>query len=125
VQQAAPETDIFASLPSVHTNASGDFFLMSRERWHGLRAYPELYTSSYIDGYMVFIAAFAGLKQRVLPFPIFHQEHDRSERAGRPMTELERIPTLRTMLEKDELIITNHDNWGLRDFDLPISAVSK
>lgn len=110
-------------MPPVHTNACGDFMLMSCERWHALRAYPELRTFSHIDSYMGFIAAIAGLKQIVLPFPIFHQEHDRSDQATRPLTVLEEIPAFRHMRETGELVITNDGSWGLGNVELPTAVV--
>jgi hypothetical protein len=97
--------------------------LMSRERWHALRAYPELRTFYHVDSYMVFIAAIAGLKQIVLPFPIFHQEHDRSDQATRPLTVLEEIPAFRQMRETGEPVITNDENWGLGNVELPTAVV--
>jgi hypothetical protein len=111
------------ALPSVHTNASGDFMLMSRERWHALRAYPELGTFSHIDSYFMYIAATAGLRQTVLRFPIFHQEHDRSDRATRPLTVLEEIPAFRQMRETSQPVITNDENWGLGNAELPTAVV--
>jgi hypothetical protein len=60
----------------LHTNASGDFTLMSRNAWFGLRAYPELEIfSMHIDGLLVYMAHWAGLKEVVLPYPIYHLEH--------------------------------------------------
>jgi hypothetical protein len=99
--------------PTVHTNASGDFLLMSAEHWRALRGYPELGTHSHIDSYMVYLAVAAGLRQMILPYPIYHQEHDRSEQNGRPMTVLSQVPALRRMLETGNLEITNDENWGL------------
>lgn len=60
-----------------HFNASGDFMMMSKENWMRLRAYPE--NTGYmitLDGEMVHIALTAGLKQVILPEPIYHQFHE-------------------------------------------------
>jgi hypothetical protein len=104
--------------PAVHTNASGDFLLMSAKRWRALRGYPELGTHSHIDSYMVYLAATAGLRQTILPYPIYHQEHDRSEQNARPLTVLNQLPALRRMLETGNLEIPNDENWGLGNSQL-------
>jgi hypothetical protein len=106
----------------VHTNASGDFMLMSAESWEALRGYPELTTHSHIDSYLVYVAVTAGLKQVVRPDPIYHLEHDRSEQSTRPLTVLDKIPAFREMIEKHRPHIANSENWGLADVDLPSSC---
>jgi hypothetical protein len=103
----------------VHTNASGDFMLMSGESWRSLRGYPELTTHSHIDSYLVYMAATAGLKQVVLWDPIYHLEHDRSEQAARPLTVLDQIPAFREMIENRRPHIANSETWGLAGVDVP------
>jgi hypothetical protein len=107
---------------SINTNASGDFLMMSKEHWRRLRGYPELRTSSYIDGLMCHMAASAGLMEVTLAAPkcIFHQEHDRSELRTRPRTdygEYKRICA--TMLSRKEPIIGDAASWGLGSNSLP------
>jgi hypothetical protein len=97
----------------VHTNACGDFLLMEAKAWKSLRGFPELTTHSHIDSYMVYQAAISGLRQVVLRQPIYHQEHDRSEQAARPLTVLDEIPGLRRMQESRQLEIANSPEWGL------------
>ena len=115
-------------LEEIHTNASGDFLLMAREHWFGLRAYPELKTHSHIDSYLCAIAAASSLRQVQLaaPFAIYHQEHDRSQHATRPMTDLGWLDAAcREMLASHTTKIDNPENWGLADHDLhetPIRA---
>lgn len=107
----------------LHTRASGDFFLMSREHWHGLRGYPELSTHSYIDGYICFMASSAGLHQRIVKKPacVFHQEHHRTEAQDRPWTDYAQyLEQGKAMLEQGYPTIFNGENWGLGDIDLPI-----
>ena len=65
------------------------------------------------------MAASFGLKQVVLPDPIYHLEHDRSEQATRPLTELDQIPAFREMIESRRPHIANSENWGLADVNLP------
>jgi hypothetical protein len=114
-----------SSPPVLHLAAPGDFLLMGRQQWHELRGFPELTTHSQVDLYMVLLAWAAGLKQLVLPYRIYHQEHDRSEHGLRPMTVLERIPEFREMRETRRVVITNGDNWGLGDVTLPECGVGQ
>jgi hypothetical protein len=62
----------------LHTNACGDFTLMHREDWFGLRGYPEWEAYSMnIDGFLCFAAHADGLREVVLrdPMRIYHIEH--------------------------------------------------
>ena len=62
---------------NLHVNACGDFQLMSREHWDQLCAYPEFETFSMnIDGLFSYIADAAGIREEVLPMPIYHLEHE-------------------------------------------------
>src|ERR1700739_4804747 len=106
-----------------HTNASGDFMLMSAAPWGSVRGYPELTPPSYIDSYLVYVAATSGLKQVVLPDPIYHLEHDRSEQTARPWTVLDKIPEFREMIQKRRPHIANSENWGLADVNLPSFSI--
>lgn len=108
-------------LPQIHTNASGDFFMMAGEHWHALRAYPELTTHSFIDGYICFMAASMGLRQRILGGRrrIYHQDHDRTDHASRPTTDYRAyLERCQAMIDSGKPEITNPDNWGLGDLDL-------
>jgi hypothetical protein len=106
----------------LHTNASGDFFLMARQRWHEVRAYPEFKTHSFIDGYACYLAAALGLQQVVLksPLRIYHQDHDRSEHTTRPLTDYRQyLEHGTTMLESGRPEILNGEDWGLGGEQLP------
>jgi hypothetical protein len=64
-----------ARLP-LHTNASGDFTLMSREDWDKTRGYVEFEMySMHIDGLQLYTAHYLRIRERFLPFPIYHIEH--------------------------------------------------
>jgi hypothetical protein len=106
------------ALPPLHLRCPGDFLLMANQWWGTLRGHPELATHSHIDSYMVITAAIAGLQQTILPHPIYHQEHDRSEQAERPLTVLSEIPAFKKMLETQSLRITNDESWGLGQVEL-------
>jgi hypothetical protein len=68
-------------LPALHTNASGDFQLMSRDRWHLLRGYREPaddILSAYADSLLSFASYAAGVHEVILKYPlcIYHIDHD-------------------------------------------------
>jgi hypothetical protein len=92
------------SMPTLRTNACGDFTLMAREDWDSLRAYPELERfSMHIDGLLLFQAYYGGVRERLLPYPIFHLEHGSG---FRPDTSS--VLELEARLERDEISqITN------------------
>ncbi len=103
-------------LQQLHTNASGDFFLMAKQYWHEVRGYPELKSYTFIDGYACFMASALGLKQVVLknPLRIYHQEHDRSEHTKRPLTDYQQYYQHgKRMLESGRPDNFNGEDWGL------------
>jgi hypothetical protein len=126
----------------LHTNACGDFTLMSRADWFDLRANPEMhYFSLHIDSLMCHIAHHAGVRETVLeePLRIYHIEHStgsgwtpegeatltaRIRSRGIPMFDYEEVrrwcidmATLRCPL------IFNGPGWGLADEELPETTV--
>ena len=106
----------------LHTRTAGDFLLMARDHWHLLRGFPEFFTYAHIDAFMCAQAAAAGLTQVVLPAPLvmYHQEHGRSENAGRPMTDLDRFITdCDAMLKGEKEYVYNDEQWGLATHSLP------
>ena len=67
------------SLPNLHTDASGDFQLMSRENWHILRGYRNAeFIGAYVDGLLCYASYMAGIKEVVLrdPIRVYHIDHD-------------------------------------------------
>ena len=74
----------------LHTNGSGDFLLMSSDNWKKLRGYPELKTIDHVDNYMCFLAGIY-MKQDILKFPIYHQDHSRVDQKGKPRTDFNEI----------------------------------
>lgn len=112
----------------IHTRASGDFLLMSRESWHRQRGYPEFKTHSYIDGYGCYLAAAHGLRQVIFSQPdvIYHQEHDRAGVSERPWTDYELFRAqAQQMLNEKKPLVFNAEDWGLGSIDslaLPVTA---
>jgi hypothetical protein len=62
----------------LHFNAAGDFLLMHRDSWWNMHGHPEQPYSHTVDGQSVYLAHLKGLKQVILPFPLYHPEHDRT-----------------------------------------------
>jgi len=109
----------------IHTNASGDFFLMHRDYWHNLHGYPELPTHSHIDSYMCFMAASSGLSQIILSDKkrIYHQGHIRPGGA-RPMTDVRLLLKHgKRMMDLKQPLIMNDEKWGLAEEDLPHTSI--
>ncbi|HYL36125.1 MAG TPA: hypothetical protein VEV17_09460 [Bryobacteraceae bacterium] len=62
----------------LHTNACGDFTLLSREDWFSLRAYPEFpIWPMHLDALLCYAAHHAGIRESILrePMRIYHIEH--------------------------------------------------
>ncbi|HXH19651.1 MAG TPA: hypothetical protein VNJ07_11280 [Chitinophagales bacterium] len=109
-----------------HCNVSGDFMLMHRDHWHHLHGYPEnTYIALHTDALFVVAAGISGLKEHVLRWPLFHQDHQRRYDAQKD----EFSPVLRQaylffqdeaqkMIAEKKTKIYNPDNWGLADFRL-------
>jgi len=58
------------------TNASGDFILMARDDWIKLRGYPEFQMFSiHLDSLLLYQAFYSGIREAILPYPIYHVEH--------------------------------------------------
>jgi hypothetical protein len=103
---------------TLHTNASGDFMLMSRDVWFSLKSYPQLETMSHIDSYMCCMAASIGVKQVILAseMRVYHQGHHRGSTSSRPMTSYEVwTRECERMLRERRPLIKNDDTWGLAD----------
>ena len=116
----------------LHTNACGDFTLLSRDDWFALRAYPELpIWPMHIDALFCYAAHHAGLRESIWrePLRIYHVEH--SSGAGwTPEGEQERVARIRSkrvremsfpevarwidlMRRYDAPAIFSSSNWGL------------
>lgn len=112
-----------------HTNACGDFTLLSRDKWIELRGYPEFPISSiYIDGLLLYAAKATGMRQKILPPPckIYHIEHgegwvlDKKSVMAMPRLDYNsgyRALT-RQMLDSHSPLDVNATGWGLADVQL-------
>jgi hypothetical protein len=111
----------------IHCNASGEFLLMHRERWHDLRGYPELPSPGHMDSYACVMATAAGMQQRVLGgwCRIYHQEHSRAVEWATPdatspssVSYEQFLRDARAMLAAGRPKVFNSVRWGLADLDL-------
>jgi hypothetical protein len=118
----------------VHTNACGDFTLLSRKRWNRLRGYAEFpIFSMHLDALLCWQAVAAGAKQRILvrPYRIYHMDHPHSwvtmdwrEKlntfAEKPWLDLGLLCDVRDELRhKNNAGPINDPNWGFADLELP------
>lgn len=112
-----------------HTNACGDFTLLSRDMWLKLKGYPEFHLwSIFIDGLLMHAAAAVCLQQVVLrdPCRIYHIEHDlgwaktQAPIAVRPSLDYHKqyAPLCSGMLARRKPLDINSDTWGLSAMEL-------
>jgi hypothetical protein len=91
--------------------APGDFLLAHRETWHSLTGYLDVVSSSHLDSLLVWNLVKEKFGQVEVPFPIYHQEHDRSGQKHRMSihsSDIHRLVGQR-----------NDFDWGLANIQLP------
>lgn len=109
-----------------HCHNSGDFMLMHREHWFALKGYPEgTFVSTHTDSVFTFMA-YMLIKEVVLPFPVFHQEHERRYEwkdieKQEMFTDMFRFfqTEAKEMLRLNKPKVYNSANWGLQNYTLP------
>jgi hypothetical protein len=136
VWQIRPERTV--RMTHLHTNACGDFTLLSREGWFAVRGYPEFEAFSFNIDSIGFVAAhYEGYEEVSLlpPCVCFHIEHgmcsvwtpegEKELFAGLRETGILSaewpvlMPLVETMREQGKALEFNHPGWGLADFVLP------
>ncbi len=129
--------------PALHTNACGDFTLLSKSDWFLLRGYAEwpMY-SFHIDSILLYQAWLAGIREYYVgrDAPVYHIEHgfasgyvaenptplfDRLKSMGVPFLDwnAEVVPLIESMRSKkvsdnSNFYLLNDENWGLVNFEL-------
>lgn len=117
-----------------HTNACGDFTLLSSEDWADLKGYPEWpFYSWHIDSVLLHQAKRNGIKEIDLPrkLPIYHIEHEigsgytheapnalfkRLEAKGIPYLKNSDLQNLIDRMNKSKKkVLYNDENWGMSD----------
>jgi hypothetical protein len=110
----------------LHTNASGDFTLMSKEAWLRTAGYAELQMySMHIDGLHLYQAHYCGIREQRLRHPVYHIEHgggfkpasreltDRLERDAIPQISNEQLMAwIYEMYVTKQPIAFNRAGWG-------------
>jgi hypothetical protein len=124
----------------LHTNASGDFTLMSKQAWLRSGGYAELEMySMHIDGLQLYQARYSGTSEKFLRYPIYHIEHQagfkpepdgarrlvqRLESAAIPQVSNEQLSAwILEMYLTQKPIEFNQSDWGFADEDLPEGTV--
>ena len=138
----APPPEIpFLCANLLHTNASGDFQLTSRQHWFNLRGYPEFdMYSMNIDSLFCFAAQYGGALEVFLPDPmrIYHIEHGsgsgwtpdgqqklyaRLAAKGIPVLDNEEVLRWGAQMRRlNSPMIFNHEDWGLGNLVLTETA---
>lgn len=118
----------------LHTNASGDFTLMSRDAWERVRGYAELEMySMHIDGLLLYQAHYAGVREQRWQAPVYHIEHgggfkpeskdltERLERAAIPQITNDQLMAWIYEMYKTgaPLAFNGSDEWGFAEEELP------
>lgn len=114
-----PERELF--LLKYHFHACGDFTLTAKENWEKLRGYPEdTYSAMHTDSLFLISCLASGLKEIVLPYPVYHQMHANTFEHNAPDYYNDR--TFKRLVEASRFIngpvdclITNSENWGMAD----------
>lgn len=124
--------------PQLHTNACGDFTLMSRQDWDAIKGYPEWEIFSFhLDSILLYIAHYAGIEEVILedPVRVYHVEHasgwtPQTERSqtlnkrlsslGIPQLTMDQFSALATLMEQlGKPLIFNPEDWGMAKEVLP------
>jgi hypothetical protein len=123
----------------LHSNASGDFTMLSRDAWFAIRGYPEFpFWPTHLDSLLCWTAYHAGIREVVLrdPMRIFHVDHaaiwtpgseeERSARAAKIGVSLigylDLVKYFHYMRRFNAPLILTLEDWGLRDVELPERA---
>lgn len=136
VWQLRPQRSV--NMTHLHTNACGDFTLLSREGWDSINGYPEFEAFSFnIDSMGLVSAHYGGYEEVSLlpPCVCFHIEHGlgsgwtpegektlftRLREAGILNPEWPVLtPLVDEMREKQQSLEFNDVTWGLAEFSLP------
>jgi hypothetical protein len=127
----------------LHTNACGDFTMLSREDWNTVRAYPEFpIWPMHIDALLCYAAHHAGIREVILrdPLRIFHIQHlsasgatpegeeELQARVARKNVPIIDYPSLLNyfnhMRRFDVPLIFSGENWGLAGEALPDTTLA-
>jgi hypothetical protein len=125
--------------PVLHTNACGDFTLLSKKYWQRAFGYPEFpLRAMKLDSLLCYTAHYIGAKEIVLdpPMQVYHLDHSgRSDGAMVALMERDsggaayQVPMIQYMAWVDQMrtsrrpMTFNDQNWGLVNINLPETVV--
>lgn len=97
----------------VHDAAAGDFIMAHRNAWATVRGFDQGPFNTYVDGYNAHMFFCAGFTQKVLPFPIYHINHQIVATTTRALLSVDayRLDTAK-MVETKIPYKTYAENWG-------------
>ena len=99
----------------IHYNASGDFTLMAKSDWMMIHGNPEQPYNNSVDGQTLWLAHLKGLKQIILPMPVFHPDHARTLNyvGGKPMFHIAPWDDNAPFTKE------NGEDWGFAGMEFP------
>lgn len=109
-----------------HCHNAGDFMLMHKTHWLGLKGYPEnTFISTHTDALFTVLAS-SLLNEHVFPVPVFHRQHERRYSWNAIKHEsvfLEAFKNFESVAKKifsgeNKAAFLNDDNWGLKIFNI-------
>jgi len=113
----------------IHTNACGDFTLLSKATWLELTGYLEYELwSPYVDSVFLYMAYGSGLRQETLPWPVYHPRHAGSWAVERltdlPTLGQDDVEGMRKACTPNNIpFVHNRDGWGLEGVVLEEKAI--
>lgn len=98
---------------NLHTFAAGDFLMFHRNIWKKLQGYSETKTGNdYLDSLILFNANCLNISQVIIPYPMYHIDHQMSK-FGRPaMKQIELIKIINGIIMTNMPYLPNRRNWG-------------
>ncbi len=107
-----------------HCSASGDMALMHRNHWSEIKGYLEdTWISTHTDTLQVIMTAAFGLQVHDLPYPVYHQHHERRFDFGEVNPDMDRMYQRllrdgKEILENPKPYTNSSDNWGMPTTEL-------
>lgn len=108
-----------------HCNASGDFILAHKNNWLKSMAFMEdTYISTHTDSIMTLNMKYSGMKEKIFPYPIFHQEHNRRFDFNEANSDMDlmykKLQEVGKKIILNKKIVSNNNpnTWGLQQYNL-------
>jgi hypothetical protein len=102
----------FRQSTSPHDGAAGDFLMMHRSLWDAVGGYDQAPLSSFMDGYILWVAICMKAKQNILPYSIFHMSHEYAKGQRPEVDILKYKENCRKMQETGIPYLNIKQDWG-------------